>query len=82
MAAKTAKAQVTDLTRVDCTEPGKGPWKVDIRPESRCYQVANPRTKSKHVIFYGTRTERTMEDAEAHATALCAILNALKAKRV
>jgi hypothetical protein len=33
-------------------------------------------------VYYGTRTERTREDAEEHATALCAVLNALKAKRI
>jgi hypothetical protein len=32
-------------------------------------------------VYYGTRTERTQEDAEIQAMALCAVLNALKAKR-
>jgi len=69
------------LRRVDCTTPGKGPWRVIPRPERRCYIVEHRRTKSRHVIYYGTRTERTIEDAEVHSTALCAVLNALKAKR-
>lgn len=34
------------------------------------------------IVYYGTRTERTLEDAEQQATALCAVLNALRAKRV
>jgi hypothetical protein len=34
-----------------------------------------------HRIYYGTRTERTQEDAEIQATAMAALLNALKAKR-
>ncbi len=70
------------LERVDCTAPGRGAWHVSAHPERRCYVVEHRRTASKHVVFYGTRTERTREDAEAHATALCAVLNALKAKRV
>jgi hypothetical protein len=44
-------------------------------------RVRHARTRSTHTIFYGTRTERTREDAEEYATALCAVLNALKAKR-
>ena len=70
------------LRRVNCTEPGRGPWHVLARPERRCYLVQHRRTKSRHTVFYGTRTERTGEEAESHATALCAVLNALKAKRV
>ena len=52
------------------------------RPEERCYQVRHLRTRSTHTIFYGTRTERHREVAEEHATALCAVLNALGAKRI
>ena len=52
------------------------------RPERRCYVVKHLRTRSKQVVFYGTRTERTREAAEEQATALCAVLNALKAKRM
>ena len=70
------------LCRVDCTAPGRGAWKVTARPERRCYVVEHRRTRSKQVIYYGTRTQRTAEDAEVHATALCAVLNALKAKRI
>jgi hypothetical protein len=44
-------------------------------------QVVHQRTGSKHTIYYGTRTERTREEADTYATALCAVLNALKAKR-
>jgi hypothetical protein len=32
-------------------------------------------------VFYGTRTERTLEDAERYATAMCPVLIAQKAKR-
>jgi hypothetical protein len=81
MATRPA-ARTTDLRRVDCTEPGRGPWRVIGRPERRCYQVRHQRTASKHTIYYGTRTERTREDAEEYAIALCALLNALKEKRI
>ncbi|HEV7992517.1 MAG TPA: hypothetical protein VGP25_11875 [Gemmatimonadaceae bacterium] len=70
------------LRRVDCTAPGRGAWRVTAHPERRCFVVDHRRTKSKQVIYYGTRTQRTVEDAETHATALCAVLNALNAKRI
>lgn len=81
MATRSA-VPASDLRRVDCTEPGRGAWRVIARPERRCYDVRHQRTASKHTIFYGTRTERTREDAEQYATALCALLNVLKEKRV
>jgi hypothetical protein len=55
---------------------------VLARPRRRSYLVEHRRTKSRLTIYYGTRTERTREDAEQQATAVCAVLNALKAKRV
>jgi hypothetical protein len=70
-----------ELKRLDCTNPGRGPWKVvpDIR--NRSINVRHQRSRYIHRVYYGTRTERTQEEAEAQATALCAILNLLKAKR-
>ena len=70
------------LRDVDCTDRGRGPWSVFHRPARRSFLVEHRRTRSRLIVFYGTRTERTVEDAEVHATALCAVLNALKAKRV
>ncbi len=52
-----------------------------VEPEKRRVRIRNSRSKSVYVVYYGTRTERTLEDAERHATALCATLNALRAKR-
>jgi hypothetical protein len=69
------------LERLNCREPGRGAWKVLIEPEARRVRVRHARTRSAHTIFYGTRTQRSREDAEAYATALCAVLNALKEKR-
>lgn len=68
--------------RVDCTTPGGGSWRVIARPQRRCYLVEHRRSKTKQIVFYETRTERTREQAEEQATAICAVLNALKAKRV
>ena len=76
-----ALTNLPDLRRVNCTEPGRGAWKLLSEPESRRFRVRHMRTGSAHIVFYGTRTERTREEAEEHATALCAVLNALKAKR-
>ncbi|MEO7456782.1 MAG: hypothetical protein ABIY52_11005 [Gemmatimonadaceae bacterium] len=49
--------------------------------KNRAVLVRNGRSGYSHKVYYGTRTKRTQEDAETQATALCAILNALKAKR-
>jgi hypothetical protein len=70
-----------ELSRLDCTNPGRGPWKVvpDIR--NRSINVRHQRSRYIHRVYYGTRTDRTQEEAEAQAVALCAILNLLKAKR-
>ena len=70
-----------DLRRLDCSTPGRGPWRVvpDIR--NRSINVRHARSRFIHRVYYGTRTERTQEQAETQATALCAVLNALKAKR-
>jgi hypothetical protein len=80
--ATSSAVRPSDLRRVNCTEPGRGPWRLVFRPERRCYQLRHRRTRSTHTIYYGTRTERTREDAEQYAIALCALLNALKAKRI
>ncbi len=69
------------LRRVNLTEAGKGAWRILLEPEKRRYRVVHSRTKSSYTVFYGTRTQRSVEAAEVHATALCAALNAIKAKR-
>jgi len=48
---------------------------------NRSINVRHSKSRYIHRVYYGTRTERTQEDAEAQAMALCAVLNALKAKR-
>ena len=75
------RSEPDTLAALNCLEPGRGSWKVLVEPESRRVRVRHARTRSAHTIFYGTRTERTKEDAETYATALCALLNALKERR-
>lgn len=70
-----------DLRRLDCTNPGRGPWKMVPDIKNRAVLVRNSRSGYSHKVYYGTRTKRTQEDAEVQATGLCALLNALKAKR-
>lgn len=77
----TSQRSEPELDRLDCSAPGRGAWKVLVEPESRRVRVRHNRTASAYTIFYGTRTERTRDDAETYATAMCAVLNALKAKR-
>ena len=77
----TAAAAPTNLRRLDCSTAGKGPWKIVVEPKRRRVRVVRRGNTSTYTIFYGTRTERTVEDAEQYATAMCAVLNALKAKR-
>jgi hypothetical protein len=72
---------LVNLKRLDVTDPGKGPWKMVPDLANRAVLVKNSRSGYSHKVYYGTRTKRTLEDAEVQATALCAILNALKAKR-
>lgn len=48
---------------------------------NRAILVKNTRSGFAHKVYFGTRTERTQEGAEIQATALCAVLNVLKAKR-
>jgi len=48
---------------------------------NRAINIQHKRSKFIHRVYYGTRTERTEEDAMIQATALCAVLNAVKAKR-
>jgi hypothetical protein len=69
------------LSRLDCTAPGKGAWHVVPDLANRSVNVRNRRSKFIHRVYYGTRTERTLDDAERQAVALCAVLNTLKAKR-
>jgi hypothetical protein len=70
-----------DLRRMNCTEPGRGPWQVKLDVAHRSVNVQHRKNRYLHRVYYGTRTKRTQEDAETHAIALCALLNALKAKR-
>ncbi len=70
-----------NLRRLDVTNPGRGPWKVVPDLSNRAILVKNGRSGYGHKVYYGTRTKRTQEDAEVQAVAMCAILNALKAKR-
>ncbi|MES2177877.1 MAG: hypothetical protein V4550_08405 [Gemmatimonadota bacterium] len=70
-----------DLKKLDCTNPGRGPWRVIPDIANRSINIRHQRSHFVHKVYYGTRTERTEEDAERQAVALCAVLNALKAKR-
>ncbi|MDB5266803.1 MAG: hypothetical protein JWN89_618 [Parcubacteria group bacterium] len=70
-----------DLTRLDVTTPGRGPWKVVPDVRNRSINVRHERSRFIHRVFYGTRTERTEAEAEVQATALAAVLNVLKVKR-
>lgn len=70
-----------DLRRLDCTNPGRGPWIVIPDLANRSINLRHKKSAYVHRVYYGTRTERTQEDAETQATAMCAVLNALKAKR-
>ena len=78
---KAMATTTVDLRRLDCTIPGKGPWRVVPDLAGRSINVQHRRSRFIHRVYYGTRTERTQEDAEIQATALCALLNVLKAKR-
>jgi hypothetical protein len=75
------RSDPNQLENLNCLDSGRGPWKLLVEPEARRVRVRHTRTRSAHTIFYGTRTERTREDAELYGTALCALLNALKEKR-
>lgn len=70
-----------NLRRLDVTNAGRGPWKVVPDLSNRAILVKNGRSGYSHKVYYGTRTKRKLEDAEVQAVAMCAILNALKAKR-
>ena len=70
-----------DLRRLDCTNPGRGPWRVVPDLGNRSINLQHRTSSYIHRIYYGTRTERTQEDAEIQAVAMAALLNALKAKR-
>lgn len=72
---------VVDLRRLDCTNPGRGPWAVVPDLANRSINLRHKKSGFLHRVYYGTRTERTQEDAEIQANALCAVLNALKSKR-
>ena len=70
-----------NLRRFDCTAPGRGPWKVIPDLKNRAVIVRHSKSRFAHKVYYGTRTQRTEEDAQIQATAICALLNALKSKR-
>ncbi len=70
-----------NLKRLDCTVPGRGQWRVVPDIAKRSINIQHRVSRFIHRVYYGTRTERTQEDAEVQATALCAVLNATKAKR-
>ena len=76
------KPDTTNLRRLDCTNPGRGPWGIVPDLANRSVKVRHSRSGFVHRVYYGTRTKRTLEDATVQATALCAVLNTLKAKRV
>ena len=58
-----------ELSRLDVTNPGRGPWKVVPDVRSRSINVRHQRSRFIHRVYYGTRTERTQEEAEIQATA-------------
>jgi hypothetical protein len=68
------------LNRLNCTEVGRGPWGVAPDIANRCVLVRNMKNAFVHRVYYGTRTGRTLDDAEQLATALCAVLNTMKVK--
>jgi hypothetical protein len=70
-----------DLRRLNCTDPGRGPWRLALDVANRSVNLQHRRNRYIHRVYYGTRTQRTQEDAMIQATALCAVLNAVKAKR-
>ena len=70
-----------DLRRLDCTAPGRGPWRIIADARDRSIKVQHSRNRFIHRVYYGTRTGRTQDDALIQATALCAVLNAVRAKR-
>jgi hypothetical protein len=70
------------LQKLNCKVTGKGPWGMTPDTDTRSVIVRNLRNGFAHRVYYGTRTGRTLEGAEELATALCAILNALKAKSI
>jgi hypothetical protein len=78
--AEDLKLRNTTLRRLDCTEPRRGPWITDLNVKQRAYILKNRKSAQQHKVYYGTRTGRTQEDAEAQAVAMCAVLNVLKSK--
>lgn len=70
-----------NLRRLDCTDPGRGPWRLVVDTANRSVNIQHRRNRFIHRVYYGTRTERTQDDAVIQATALCAVLNAVGAKR-
>jgi hypothetical protein len=68
------------LKRLDCTVEGRGPWKVEAQEPKRRVIVVTKRRGNRHIVYYGTRTGRTLADALMQATALAAVLNVLKTK--
>ena len=78
---RTSMATSINLRTFDCTNPGRGQWKTILDVRNRAVLVRNTRSRFVHKVYYGTRTERTEEEALVQATAICALMNALKAKR-
>jgi hypothetical protein len=74
-------ATTIDLSQLDCTNPGKGPWQVVDDVTNRSVNLRHRTTRFVHRVYYGTRTQRTQDQATQQATALAALLNVLKAKR-
>jgi len=72
---------LTELRKLNCTDPGRGPWKVVPDTPNRSIVIQHRGNRYIHRVYYGTRTGRSQADAEMQATALCAVLNAVKAKR-
>lgn len=70
-----------NLRRLDCTTAGNGPWQTVPDVPNRAIKIQHKQNRFTHLVYYGTRAQRTQEGAETQAVALGAILNAVKAKR-
>ena len=53
-----------DLRRLDCTAPGRGPWQVVPDIANRSINLRHRKSRYIHRVYYGTRTDRTQEDAK------------------
>lgn len=68
------------LERLNCKTPGKGHWGMADDPDTSSVVVRNMLNGLAHRVYYGTGTGRTLETSTRLATALCAVLNATKAR--